>query len=270
LGLSFVSFFGFIFMESSPKRAFIKTMGQQFSSRNTEIRSWFNALVGVDEKEFAALRQEDFFFFFFLLKMKSVPSENERSVRFFRLDEKGNTRLMRGGGGKPHNLDVNCGRFELFAIDELAKSVDASAAVSKGRGSLTFITRKDADVGSLQAVDVAHLQAEVFCFVVCSFFLLPACFSKSENVGAMFQVASNMNGVEGISQETSVEVNFLNFLFLWNFNLMSGTDVCFGLYFRQNSRSCGFDQLWWCCSCARICCFHRWKNLQKTNKNTTD
>lgn len=29
--------------------------------------------------------------------------------------------------------------------------------------------------------------------------------AQSENAGAMFQVASNMNGVEGISQETSVE-----------------------------------------------------------------
>ncbi len=29
--------------------------------------------------------------------------------------------------------------------------------------------------------------------------------AQPENAGAMFQVASNMNGVEGISQETSVE-----------------------------------------------------------------
>lgn len=36
-------------------------------------------------------------------------------------------------------------------------------------------------------MDVAHLQAQ------------------SENIGAMFQVASNMNGIEGISQDTSVE-----------------------------------------------------------------
>jgi hypothetical protein len=54
-------------------------------------------------------------------------------------------------------------------------------------GSLTFVTRKDGVAGSMEYVDVAHLQ------------------SLPENRGALFQVASNMNAVEGISEGTSVE-----------------------------------------------------------------
>ncbi len=142
-----------------------KAMGNNFSSRDTEIKSWFPALVGIGEEAFAAL------------------SEEERTEKFFRLDEAGNVRLMRGGSGKPNDKDVNCGRFEVVSVGELAKGHKKA----KQACSLTFVTRKDADPLSLQCVDVAHLQS------------LPA------NRGAMFQVASNMNAVEGISQETSVE-----------------------------------------------------------------
>ncbi len=100
-------------------------------------RSWFSALVGVDEEEIAALSNE------------------ERTKRFFRVDEKNNVRLMRCGPGKPHAGDVCCGQLKMWTIEELANA----AKIRKGqKSSLSFVTRKDADVGSLQAVDVAHLQ----------------------------------------------------------------------------------------------------------------
>ena len=56
----------------------------------------------------------------FSLKIeRSLCSNEERSKRFFRLDENKNLRLMRGGVGKPHDLDVKCGKFELFEIGRL-------------------------------------------------------------------------------------------------------------------------------------------------------
>jgi hypothetical protein len=149
-------------MEGVKKRR----MGNAFSSRDTEVKSWFNAVVGIDEPSFHDL------------------SDEERSRRFFRTDEEGNLRLMRGGPGKPHKLDVCCGRFEVKSVGELT---EARSPRKREQGTLTFVTRKDAAPGSLQYVDVAHLQAQ------------------PENRGAMFQVASNMNGVEGISEGTSVE-----------------------------------------------------------------
>ena len=143
-----------------------RRMGNAFSSRDTEVKSWFPAVAGVEEPAFAAL------------------SEEERSRRFFRADEDGNLRLMRGGAGKPHKLDVCCGRFQVVSVGELSERRVPSP---QHKGSLTFVTRKDAALGSMQCVDVAHLQ------------------SLPENRGAMFQVASNMNAVEGISEATSVE-----------------------------------------------------------------
>lgn len=131
-------------MEPSLKRAYI-VMGQQFSSKNTEIkcRVFFffvcSIFIFVSNpgsfvqvmvlrtywcRRKGVFRSQVWFCFQGVFSSKSSPScmrcsNEERSKRFFRLDENKNLRLMRGGVGKPHDLDVKCGKFELFEIGRL-------------------------------------------------------------------------------------------------------------------------------------------------------
>ena len=141
-------------------------MGNHFTSVDCKTELWFPTIVGVEEPE-----------------LRNMSAE-ERS-KFFYKDEDGCVRLKRGGGGgrKPHPKDIRCGILEVVPIASLMAEVYFENAPS----SLHFTTRDDVDPESLRLVDVGHAQ------------------SLPENRGALFQVASNMNAIEGISQDVSVE-----------------------------------------------------------------
>ena len=140
-------------------------MGNQFTSVDAEHELWFPTVVGRSETEFAAL------------------SDEERTRDFFYRDASGLVRLKRGGGKKPHEYDLYCGRLHCVALGDLMGEVFFEKAPSR----LIFTTRADSNAQSTRLVDVGYAQ------------------SLAENRGALFQVASNHNAVEGISEMSSVQ-----------------------------------------------------------------
>ena len=84
-------------MESAAKRRVGST--KTFCSKETELREWFENIVGMPEDEFGAL------------------SNTERQ-KFFREDAQGYLRLKKGKG-RESQWDVQCGKFSLEALEKL-------------------------------------------------------------------------------------------------------------------------------------------------------
>ena len=148
-----------------------------FVSRSIDVENWVYELTGVSESDFC-----------------QIP-EIELQKNFFAKDDKGNVYLKKRGRGDIQNA-VLCGKFTCVSLEEMMSedkhsnviSLDESETPSKTTHcKLTFRTRQDSHEESIRQVDVCTLQA------------LP------ENQFAMFQVASNLNAVEGISEEADIE-----------------------------------------------------------------